>query len=378
VEVSEAGTLVTSVAGAITLSGTGGSGPSGDNVGILVSSGAHVTSTGGGAVTYRFNPGTGGEGNPGLVIVGPDTLVASSGGPVILAGSGPVILAGIGGTGPETNAGLAVVTAGGTGAPGALTGGHGSPASEATALGPSGAPPPLTTAVSTGPDGTVALAAGGGGSVNPAQAGLAAGTPPTTAVPTGPGGSEVLPGELRSLPGVPDPGREDIPSGADLAGILLTGARPRVRLFRQKGQLISAVPISQPGEDETRPAANAPEEEVPWIQFPIGLNNPLERKHRKRRPDDPVPLPEEAFLEGDQDEPDQVFRPFLPPRPGARSPLSAGPGQGDQQPPITGDDRRMIAHPLAHSAGRVVLALILGVGSIGLIGLGVERRSRTG
>jgi hypothetical protein len=346
VQISDPGTQVTSVSGALTVRGTGGSGSGTFNQGISVDSRAQVTSVSG---AIRFI-GTGGSGsgtfNQG-VFVGSGAQVTSVSGAITILGTGGLSISGSG----------------------------------TTDVSPGGALPLLTTA--TQPSQSVTVIAGGGGPLISGQSSISSATGLTSALTeahaTGAAGGAifgdiantevVLPAALLSLQGRSDsPGREDIPSGADLAGILLTGARPRVKLSRQKGQPFGAVPSIQPGEEDTAPEAGTTEEETPWRKFPIGLDNPLRRKHANRMPDPRIPLPEGVFLENEGTGPDQVLRSFVPTAAGAERRLSVGPAQGDEQP-AAGDGCRWIEQILAHHAGRVSLGLALLMAGFGQSGV---------
>jgi len=87
-------TAVTSVAGAISVTGIGGAGSGGDNHGIALTGTARVTSTGtgAGAATVMLH-GTGGAGtqqNHGVFLTGADTIVTSTTGAVSITGVGGV------------------------------------------------------------------------------------------------------------------------------------------------------------------------------------------------------------------------------------------------------------------------------------------------
>jgi hypothetical protein len=177
----------------------------------------------------------------------------------------------------------------------------------------SASPAPTAAAASSAPAGPGGVSATPGTSVpvvatqgqasTSSGGGVSAPADPHTAAPSGGQAVEtgfdpqaaLLPGGLLSSGADAGlSGREDLPSGADLAGSLLTGGRPRVQLSRQKGQALAAVATIQPGEEDTGPAAAASEDEGLWIASPIGLGNPRLRRHPKVPADGGAMLPEEA------------------------------------------------------------------------------------
>jgi hypothetical protein len=132
VEVTDANTLVTSVVGAIIVTGTGGNGSTDHNVGVFLTAGGQVTSTGttGSAATVTIN-GTGGSGttqNAGVLVQGANSRVSSVTGAVNIDGAAG------GGSPGDFNIGVALESGGqvvsmGTGAGAAtitLTGAGGS------------------------------------------------------------------------------------------------------------------------------------------------------------------------------------------------------------------------------------------------------------
>ena len=90
--------------GTVTVNGMGGSGTGGSNNGVYVlTGGAQITSSGG-AVSVTGTGGTGGGANDGVLI--------SPGGTVTTIGVGSVTVTGTGGTGGNLNYGVFVVNGG--------------------------------------------------------------------------------------------------------------------------------------------------------------------------------------------------------------------------------------------------------------------------
>ncbi|MCO6459575.1 MAG: VCBS repeat-containing protein, partial [Pirellulaceae bacterium] len=84
------GTIVTTTgSGSVSLTGTGGSGPTANNHGVEITSGATVSSGGMGTVTVHGTGGSGdGGGNHGVSVSSTNTLITSGGGHIFVTGIG--------------------------------------------------------------------------------------------------------------------------------------------------------------------------------------------------------------------------------------------------------------------------------------------------